>query len=138
MKRFDPDVVAAKRGLRELYDRYPEAFELVAAELMRDGWRNQLPPIVKGRDGKVIKVTEEALAHLLVGYLSRPARMTREQFLQGIRMDYEGRYYFGTWRGKATLLHYLRKAQTLFKRSPVFRASIPAQLHSRAQGEKAT
>ena len=59
MKRFDPDVVAVKRGLRELYDRYPKGFEVVAAELMRDDWRNQLPPIVKGRDGKVIKVTDE-------------------------------------------------------------------------------
>ena len=64
--------------------------------------------------------------------------MTREQFLQGIRMDYEGRYYVGTWRGRATLLYYLRKAQTLFKRNPVFRASIPARLHGRAKGEKAT
>ena len=55
-----PDVAAVRRGLRELYDRYPKAFEVVAAELMRDDWRNQLPPIVKGRDGKVIKVTDEA------------------------------------------------------------------------------
>lgn len=138
MKRFDPDLVAVKRGLRELYDRYPKAFEVVAAELMRDDWRNQLPPIVKGRDGSVKKVTDEALAHLLVGYLSRPAGMTQEQFLQGIRMDYGGHYYFGTWRGRGTLLHYLRKAQTLFKRNPVFRASIPARLHGRAKGKKAT
>ena len=85
-KRFNPDVRAVRRELRKLLEAYPEAFPLVMSDLLQygEGWQERLPPIAKGRDGSVKKVTDEVLLQLLHGYLSRPAGMTRNQFLDGV------------------------------------------------------
>lgn len=124
------DVATVKRGLRELYDSYPDAFELVARQMMLGNWRELLPPIVKGRDGKVIKVTEESLLLLLVDYRSRPKGMSRSQFVKIMRMDVGGDYFQNTWRGE-TLLHYLNKAERLAKQSRSFAHFVDIALRRR-------
>ena len=124
------DVATVKRGLRELYDSYPDAFELVARQMMLGNWRELLPPIVKGRDGKVIKATDEMLLLLLVGYKSRPKGMSRAQFVKSVRMDVGSDYFQNTLTGQ-TLLHYLNKAQRLAKQSPSFAAFVDIALGRR-------
>lgn len=135
-RRFDPDVRAVRLELRKLLEAYPEAFPLVMAHLIRcgEGWREVLPPIEKGRDGSVRKVTEGALLQLYAGYLSRPEGMTRKQFLDSVSMSFGSDYAVGTWRGE-TLKYYLRKAEALAKRDPAFR--LAADARRRKAGGKA-
>ena len=49
------DVATVKRGLRELYDSYPDAFELVARQMMLGNWRELLPPIVNGEMARSLR-----------------------------------------------------------------------------------
>jgi len=128
MKRFDRNVAAVKRALRETYDRHPDAFEGVLAELLKagDDRRKLLPPIVRGRDGKIIKADDEMQAWILIGYFVRPTRQTREAFGREFRLSIGKDYSEGTWTG-ATLLDYLRKAQSRAKRSAEFRGFVMKQ-----------
>jgi hypothetical protein len=126
--------------LRELHDRDPAAFEFEIAELQRAGksWSDELPPIEKGVDGKLIKVTRDALVALLADFLNShmSAPKYAREWAKGFRRIYFTPYFPGGWESAETVGYYLRKAKRLARRDDDFAGLVEAYLEDPRELER--
>lgn len=135
---FSPGFVAVRRALRELWDKYPEAFpEVMRMTGARETqWRKMLPPIEKGDGDKVLQATRETRAWLLADYRRR-GTTSREKFCADLVGErYGHRYFVGKFKSEDAVLWHLKEALKLARNDPHFKREV--EEWEMALGEVAT